>query len=91
MQAHPRPARFSPASCLAGIVVTLVVVWIAVALLYYPLNPAKLTIDRVIAIEGDTLRIIGGDVYVNDKRFADDQYVRPEYRSHDNWGPSITP
>jgi hypothetical protein len=41
------------------------------SVLYYPLNPAKRTIDRVIGVEGDTLRIIDGDVYVNDKRIAE--------------------
>src|SRR5437899_3984987 len=37
-----------------------------VVALYYPLNPAKSFIERVIAEEGDTVRIADGRVYVND-------------------------
>ena len=61
-----------------------------VALLHYPLEPAKLLVARLIANEGDTVRILDGRVYLNDRLLKDD-YVLTEYRSHDNWGPSIVP
>ena len=59
-----------------------------IVMLYYPLNPEKMFVKRVIAREGDTVRIIDGRVYVNDIPLHDD-YVPPEYRSHDDWGPQV--
>ena len=37
-----------------------------IVMLYYPLNPDKSFVKRVIAEEGDTVRIVDGHVYVND-------------------------
>ena len=59
-------------------------------MLYYPLNPEKSFVKRVIAEEGDTVRIVDGRVYVNDIPLQDD-YVPAEYRSHDDWGPQVIP
>jgi signal peptidase I len=59
-----------------------------IVMLYYPLNPEKMFVKRVIAKEGDTVRIIDGRVYVNDIPLADD-YVPAEFRSHDDWGPEV--
>ena len=59
-----------------------------IVMLYYPLNPEKLFVKRVIAKEGDTVRIVDGHVYVNDLPLHDD-YVLREFRSHDDWGPSV--
>jgi signal peptidase I len=123
-------AHFSPGSFLLGIVVTLLIVWVAlsfrlarvtgdamaptyvsgdvvlvrafdyqdrrprrgdVALLYYPLDPEKLMIHRVISTEGDTLQIFDGHVYVNDAPVADDRNILTSYRSHEDWGPLVTP
>ena len=61
-----------------------------IVMLYYPLNPEKSFVKRVIAEEGDTVRIVDGRVYVNDIPLKDD-YVPNEYRSHDDWGPSVIP
>ena len=61
-----------------------------IVMLYYPLNPDKSFVKRVIAEEGDTVRIIDGRVYVNDIPLQDD-YVKPEFRSHDDWGPQVIP
>jgi signal peptidase I len=61
-----------------------------IVMLYYPLNPDKSFVKRVIAEEGDTVRIIDGRVYVNDIPLKDD-YVSSEYRSHDDWGPQVIP
>jgi signal peptidase I len=62
-----------------------------VALLSYPLDPTQLMIDRVIAVEGDTVHISDGHVYINDRPLADDMYVLTKYRDHIDWGPLITP
>jgi signal peptidase I len=59
-----------------------------VVALYFPLNPAKSFIERVIAEEGDTVRIVDGRVYVNDIPKAD-EYVLADFRSHERWGPQV--
>jgi signal peptidase I len=59
-----------------------------IVMLYYPLNPEKMFVKRVIAKEGDTVRIVDGHVYVNDAQLQDD-YVPEEFRSHDDWGPTV--
>ncbi len=61
-----------------------------IVMLYYPLNPDKSYVKRVIAEEGDSVRIVDGRVYVNDVPLQDD-YVTSEYRSHDDWGPEMIP
>jgi len=61
-----------------------------IVMLYYPLNPDKSFVKRVIAEEGDSVRIVDGRVYVNDIPLQDD-YISAEYRSHDDWGPQIIP
>ena len=48
-----------------------------IVMLYYPLNPEKMFVKRVIAREGDTVRIVDGRVYVNDIPL------------HDDWGPQV--
>jgi signal peptidase I len=61
-----------------------------IVMLYYPLNPEKSFVKRVIAEEGDQIRIVDGRVYRNDVPMPDD-YVPPEFRSHDDWGPEVVP
>ena len=61
-----------------------------VVMLRYPLNPDKMFIKRVIAEEGDLVRIVSGQVYRNDVQ-ADEEYVTPEHRSHDDYGPQVVP
>ena len=57
---------------------------------FYPLNPAKSFVQRVIAVEGDSVRIEDGRVYLNDIVQAE-PYVAPDFRSHDRWGTNIVP
>jgi signal peptidase I len=59
-----------------------------IVMLYYPLNPEKMFVKRVIAEEGDIVRIEDGHVYVNDLPLHDD-YVPAEFRSHDDYGPEV--
>ena len=61
-----------------------------IVMLYYPLNPDRSFIKRVIAEEGDQVRIVDGRVYRNDVAM-DDRFVPSEYRSHDHWGPQVVP
>jgi signal peptidase I len=61
-----------------------------IVMLYYPLNPDKMFVKRVIAREGDSVRIVDGQVYVNDVPLKDD-YIPLEFRSHDDWGPQVIP
>jgi signal peptidase I len=61
-----------------------------IVMLYYPLNPEKSFVKRVIAKEGDQVRIVDGRVYRNDT-LINDEYVPAEYRSHDDWGPEVVP
>jgi signal peptidase I len=61
-----------------------------IVMLYYPLKPEKSFVKRVIAEEGDQVRIVDGRVYRNDV-LVDDSFVPSEYRSHDDWGPQLIP
>ena len=58
-----------------------------IVMLYYPPNPDRSFVKRVIAREGDQVRIVAGRVYVNDLPMPED-FVAPEYRSHDDYGPT---
>jgi signal peptidase I len=59
-----------------------------IVMLYYPVNPDKSFVKRVIAEENDLVRITDGRVYVNDVQVKDD-YVPSEFRSHDEYGPKV--
>jgi signal peptidase I len=59
-----------------------------IVMLYYPLNPDKSFVKRVIAEENDQVRIVDGRVYRNEIPI-DDEYVPMEFRSHENWGPKV--
>lgn len=50
-----------------------------VIVFHYPRDPVKSYIKRVIAIPGDDLRILDGQVYVNGKPLAE-PYVLPRYQ-----------
>ena len=59
-----------------------------IVMLYYPLDPNKSFVKRVIAEEGDVVRIVDGKVYVNDTPMRD-EFVPPEFKSHDDYGPTV--
>ena len=61
-----------------------------IVMMYYPSDPDKSFVKRVIAEEGDQVRIVDGKVYRNDI-LLDDSFVPPDYRSHDDWGPQVIP
>lgn len=57
-----------------------------IVMLYYPLNPDKSFVKRVIAEATDEVHIVDGRVYVNDVPLKDD-YVPAQFRSHEDYGP----
>jgi signal peptidase I len=59
-----------------------------IVMMYYPSDPDKSFVKRVIAGPGDVVKIEDGRVYVNDVRLADD-FVAPEFRSHDDHPPKV--
>ena len=61
-----------------------------VVMLYYQLNPDRTFVKRVIAEEGDQIRIVNGHVYTNDVPI-NDPYVPAQFRSHDDYGPQVVP
>jgi signal peptidase I len=61
-----------------------------IVMLYYPLNPEKSFVKRVVAAENDQVRVVNGRVYRNDVPM-DDSFVPTDYRSHDDWGPQVVP
>src|SRR4030095_16215487 len=61
-----------------------------VVMLYYPEDPDKSFVKRVIAEPGDQIQIRDGRVFVKEMPLLDD-FVAPEYRSHDDFGPSLVP
>ena len=62
-----------------------------IVMLYYPLDPDKSFVKRVVAEPGDTIKSINGRVYRNDVPLRDD-FIPEEYKSlNDTWGPRTVP
>jgi signal peptidase I len=61
-----------------------------IVMLYYPEDPDKSFVKRVIGEPGDVIRIDDGRVFVNDAPLAD-SFVLPEFRGHDDFGPFKVP
>ena len=61
-----------------------------IVMLYYPNNPKKSFVKRVIAAEGQTVRMVDGKVLVNETP-VDDSFVPPDLRGHDDYGPVVIP
>ncbi len=59
-----------------------------VVMLYYPEEPEKSFVKRVMAKEGDTIRSEYGHVFVNEIPISD-AFIPEEYRSDDSWGPYV--
>jgi signal peptidase I len=57
---------------------------------FYPRDRKKSFVKRVIGRPGDTVQIVDGRVSVNGVLLKDD-YVPPEFRSQDDWGPAVIP
>jgi len=61
-----------------------------IVMLYYPKDPGKSFVKRVIAEPLDTVRMVDGRVYVNEVLIEDD-FIPAEYQSSDNLGPELVP
>jgi signal peptidase I len=61
-----------------------------IVMLYYPLDPDKSFVKRIVAEPGDSIRSVRGRVYRNDVPL-DDDFIPEEYRSEDSWGPETVP
>ncbi len=63
-----------------------------IVMLYYPKDPGKSFVKRVIAEPLDTVRIVDGKVFVNEVLLDDDfVFIPEEYRMNDNLGPDLVP
>jgi signal peptidase I len=61
-----------------------------IVMMYYPLNPQKTFVKRVVGEEGDQIRVVRGTVYRNDVQM-NDSFVPVSFKSHDSWGPQVVP
>ncbi len=57
-----------------------------IVVFWYPLDPSKSYIKRVIGLPGETVKISGGRVFVNGRPLAE-PYVPPDYLDHQNYPP----
>jgi len=57
-----------------------------IVMLYYPFDPDKALVKRIVAGPGDTLRSVAGRVYRNDVLISDES-VPESFRANDSWGP----
>src|SRR6266545_1202707 len=60
-----------------------------IVMFHYPLRPEKTFVKRVIAEQGDSVRIQDGRVSVGDVAVNKEAYVHADYRSHDDCGPQV--
>jgi signal peptidase I len=59
-----------------------------IVMLYYPEDPEKSFVKRVVAEERDTIKSVNGRVFRNEIPL-DDSFIPEEYRSYDTWGPVV--
>jgi signal peptidase I len=59
-----------------------------IVMLYYPLDPDKTFVKRIVAGPADVIRSVQGRLYRNEVLLPDD-FIASEFRSSDTWGPEI--
>jgi signal peptidase I len=55
---------------------------------YWPEDPRKSFVKRIVAVEGDTIRSESGRIYRNEV-LIDDSFIPSQYRMADTWGPIL--
>jgi signal peptidase I len=55
-----------------------------IVVFWFPMEPSKSYIKRVVGLPGDTVEIMEGALHVNGER-VEEPYVPPEYRDHVSW------
>lgn len=61
-----------------------------VVVFWYPLDPVKSYIKRVVGLPGETVQLVNGEVFVNGRRLLE-PYVPSEYRDRQSLGPLRIP
>jgi signal peptidase I len=61
-----------------------------IVMFHVPVAPDRLFVKRIVAQEGDVVRMERGRVIINDEPL-DDRYIPAGFRSDEDWGPYIVP
>jgi signal peptidase I len=61
-----------------------------IVVFWYPRDPSKSFIKRVVGLPGESVEIRAGLVYINNKPLAE-QYVTPEYFDYASYPAQVTP
>jgi signal peptidase I len=59
-----------------------------IVMLYYPVDPDKSFVKRVVAGPDDVIRSVDGHVFRNDVQLPDD-FIPAEFRVSETWGPEV--
>jgi len=61
-----------------------------IVVFWYPLDPAKSYIKRVIGLPGETVEESDGEIYINGWKLVE-PYILPEYQDRQSYGPLVVP